>query len=69
MALCYNYLRATYILLLNISHLPSICTWQVYTNRWSSHLANHIIRIHTVWHKILMGENIDEFDKFPTIRQ
>ena len=23
----------------------------------------------TVWHKILMGENIDKFDKFPTIRQ
>ena len=22
-----------------------------------------------VWRKILMGENIDEFDKFPTIRQ
>ena len=23
----------------------------------------------TVWHKILTGENIDEFDKFPAIRQ
>ena len=23
----------------------------------------------TVWRKILMGENIDEFDKFPAIRQ
>ena len=23
----------------------------------------------TIWHKILTGENIDEFDEFPTIRQ
>ena len=25
--------------------------------------------VHTVRHKILTGENIDEFDEFPAIRQ
>ena len=25
--------------------------------------------MYTVWCKILMGENIDEFDEFPVIRQ
>ena len=24
-------------------------------------------RLATIWHKILTGENIDEFDKFPAI--
>ena len=28
-----------------------------------------LFQLATVWRKILMGENIDEFDKFPTIRQ
>ena len=31
--------------------------------------ANQLQSSCTIWRKILTGENIDEFDKFPTIRQ
>ena len=34
-----------------------------------SWLRPHVAPEYTVWRKILTGENIDEFDEFPTIHQ
>ena len=37
--------------------------------RYTQYLSIPSVSSVTIWRKILMGENIDEFDEFPAIRQ
>ena len=51
------------ILFINTAHLNLIRKYCIASNLCDLKFCD------TVWHKFLTGENIDEFDEFPAIRQ